>query len=103
MAVIPSDALNARSLRRAAGTLARREPRFAAILGRPGPPPLWAREPGFATLLFIILEQQVSLASARAAYDRVDARVGGVTPAALLDLSDAELRADGLPRDGPQY
>ena len=45
--------------------LARKEPYFRAVLSKYGPPPLWAREPGFATLLQIILEQQVSLASAR--------------------------------------
>ena len=103
MAVIPSDALNARSLRRAAGTLARREPRFAAILGRHGPPPLWAREPGFATLLFIILEQQVSLASARAAFRRLEATLGVVTPDGVLTLSDAQLKAAGFSRQKARY
>ena len=42
-----------------------RDPRLARIVADYGPPPLWAREPGFPTLLHIILEQQVSLASAR--------------------------------------
>ena len=37
-----------------------------AIVTRFGPPPLWARRPGFATLLRIVLEQQVSLSSAAA-------------------------------------
>src|SRR4051794_459620 len=36
-----------------------------------GPPPLWRRDPGFATLVHIILEQQVSLASARSTYDKL--------------------------------
>ena len=42
-----------------------RDPRLARIVADYGPPPLWAREPGFPTLVHIILEQQVSLASAR--------------------------------------
>ncbi len=41
-----------------------------------GLPEFWAREPGFPTLVLLILEQQVSLASAKAAYDRLAARIG---------------------------
>ena len=48
----------------AVAELAARDPDLAGIVARYGPPPLWDREPGFATLLHIILEQQVSLASA---------------------------------------
>ena len=40
-------------------------------MARNGPPPLWQRAQGFPTLVHIILEQQVSLASARAAYERL--------------------------------
>ena len=47
--------------------LAARDADLAEIVARHGPPPLWDREPGFPTLLHIVLEQQVSLASARAA------------------------------------
>src|SRR3712207_7093313 len=50
---------------------ARRDRGLGAIVRRHGPPPLWARPRGFATLLRIILEQQVSLASARAMYLRL--------------------------------
>ena len=49
--------------------LTRRDRRLRALVTRFGPPPLWARPAGFATLLRIILEQQVSLASAKALYD----------------------------------
>jgi DNA-3-methyladenine glycosylase II len=76
---------------------------LAAIVGQHGVPEFWARTPGFATLLLLILEQQVSLASARAAFNRVDARVGMVTPEALLGLSDAELREDGFSRQKTRY
>ena len=51
--------------------LTARDARLARIVAEYGPPPLWAREPGFPTLLRIILEQQVSLASAQAAFERL--------------------------------
>ena len=55
-----------------------------------GPPPLWARDASYATLVHLILEQQVSLASAAAAYDRLLARTGEpLKPAALLSLTAA--------------
>lgn len=58
-------------LREAARILAERDADLARIVAAFGPPPLWAREPGFPTLVHIILEQQVSLASAKAAYARL--------------------------------
>jgi DNA-3-methyladenine glycosylase II len=86
-----------------AAKLARKEPMFRAVLKAYGPPPLWAREPGFATLLHIILEQQVSLASAKACFDKLSSRVGAPTPKKLLKLTDAELRADGFSRQKALY
>jgi DNA-3-methyladenine glycosylase II len=88
--------LNQRSLRAAARALAGEDQSLAASVERFGPPPLWAREPGFATLVHLILEQQVSLASALAAFDRLTAALGVVTPVAFLRLTDAELRAIGF-------
>ena len=96
-------ALVERGFRRAAGELAARDTALAMIVERHGLPEFWARPPGFATLLLLILEQQVSLASARAAFGRVDARVGGVTPRRLLSLSDDELREDGFSRQKTRY
>ena len=87
----------------AVGRLATRDPDLAAIVDRHGRPRFWRREPGFATLVLIILEQQVSLASARAAFARLEARLGAVTPAGLLGLDDAALRADGLSRQKARY
>jgi DNA-3-methyladenine glycosylase II len=99
----PSRQLTEQGFKRSARALVASDPALGAIVERHGLPAFWARQPGFATLLLLILEQQVSLASAKAAYDRVDARVGGVTPAALLELSDAELRADGFSRQKTRY
>jgi DNA-3-methyladenine glycosylase II len=79
------------------------DPDLAEIVARFGPPPLWAREPGFPTLVLMILEQQVSLASARAAYDRLAAATGEITPASVLQLDDATLRTIGFSRQKTAY
>ena len=68
--------------------LAGRDEALADIFQRYGLPPLWSREPGFPTLIHIILEQQVSLASARAAFDRLGAAVTPLTPENFLTLDD---------------
>lgn len=79
------------------------DPDLAAIVDRHGLPPFWAREPGLATLVLLILEQQVSLASARAAYERMVGRLGELTPAGILASSDEELRTDGFSRQKARY
>lgn len=83
--------------------LAARDASFARIVEAHGVPAFWAREPGFATLVLLVLEQQVSLASARAAFDRLERRLGRVEPARLLEASDEELRADGFSRQKTRY
>jgi DNA-3-methyladenine glycosylase II len=55
-------------------------------------PPMWVRENSFATLILTILEQQVSLASAFAAFTKLKDKIELITPQALLKLSDEELR-----------
>jgi DNA-3-methyladenine glycosylase II len=97
------DSLTQESLSRGLRYLADRDPDLAQILGAVGPPPMWAREPGFPTLVLTILEQQVSLASARAAYDRVLAAVSPLTPGGFLELDDARLRAIGFSRQKTAY
>lgn len=76
---------------------------FAHILRAYGQPPLWAREPGFPTLIHIILEQQVSLASARAAFDRLCAAIVPLTPERFLTLDDVTLKAIGFSRQKMNY
>jgi DNA-3-methyladenine glycosylase II len=83
--------------------LAERDADLAAIVARYGTPPLWDREPGFATLLHIILEQQVSLASALAAFDRLRVAAAPLTPATFLTLTDADLLAIGFSRQKARY
>jgi DNA-3-methyladenine glycosylase II len=68
-----------------------------------GVPPLWDRPPGFATLLRIILEQQVSLASAKACFDKLAARLNEITPQGVISLSDTELKTIGFSRQKTAY
>jgi len=63
------------------------------IVEQYGYPPNWTRRACFETLIHIILEQQVSLASARAALNKLKDRIGTITPKKLLRLSDQELKA----------
>ena len=63
------------------------------IVRQYGYPPVWTRTSSFQTLIHIILEQQVSLASARAALNKLKARLGRITAKKLLALSDEELKA----------
>jgi len=95
--------LSERSLRRAARFLAERDPDLQRVYTEFGPPPLWARDEGFATLVYIILEQQVSLASAKAAYTRLVAATTPLTPERFLKLDDAALRAVGFSRQKTLY
>ena len=98
-----SKALNIKSLTTAAHRLSKSDKHLAVVLTRHGPPPLWDREPGFPTLMQIILEQQVSLASAKACYDRLCRRVGEVTPETILRSTDSQLKKDGFSRQKTSY
>lgn len=91
------------ALARAVRTLARAEPRFAHIVKRHGPPPLWPREPGFATLVLLMLEQQVSLAQGRAMFARIANATGTLTPAGVAKLGEDGLRALGVTRQKSAY
>jgi DNA-3-methyladenine glycosylase II len=68
-----------------------------------GAPPLWSREPGFSTLVYIILEQQVSLASARAAFQKLNLAVQPLTPETFLTLGDPQLKEIGFSRQKMGY
>jgi DNA-3-methyladenine glycosylase II len=76
---------------------------FAFIHDNYGPPPNWTRPPGFVSLAKIILEQQVSLASAKAHFMKLDAYLPGFTPANILLLSDEEMRACQISRQKASY
>jgi DNA-3-methyladenine glycosylase II len=73
--------------------LAKKDPHLKKIITIHGYPPMWKRKPNFETLIHIILEQQVSLASARSALNKLKEKIGVLIPENLLRLSDAEMRA----------
>src|SRR5690348_15274727 len=83
--------------------LAQRDPDLAVILRDFGPPPLWGRDPGFGTLVYIILEQQVSITSAKAAYTRLLSAVSPLTPERFLELDDLTLKRIGFSRQKIGY
>lgn len=92
-----------RAFKAAIAALVARDADLEKLVARDGEPPMWRRKPGFATLVHIILEQQVSLASAQAAFDRLNAAVPALSPAALLKLGDAELKEIGFSRQKTRY
>jgi DNA-3-methyladenine glycosylase II len=73
--------------------LALRDANLDRIFRTYGTPPLWKREANFATLIHIILEQQVSLASALSAFNKLKEKLGAITPESVLTLSDEELKS----------
>ncbi|MBV8119934.1 MAG: DNA-3-methyladenine glycosylase 2 family protein [Alphaproteobacteria bacterium] len=79
------------------------EPVFAAILAQAGPPRFRRRRNGFATLLHIILEQQVSIDAAAAMHRRLSDTCRPLTPEGFLALDDATLRACGFSRQKMGY
>jgi DNA-3-methyladenine glycosylase II len=87
----------------AARQLSERDGDVAAVIKNYGLPPLWTRDPGFPTLVYIILEQQVSLASARALYQRLQDAVRPFTPGRFLKLTEAEMRQLGFSRQKAHY
>jgi DNA-3-methyladenine glycosylase II len=64
---------------------------------------MWTKEPGFPTLVYLILEQQVSLASAKAAYDKLIAEVKQLTPGRFLKLDKRSLKRIGFSRQKTLY
>ena len=72
--------------------LAKKDIDLKLIIDTHGYPPVWKRIPNFETLIHIILEQQVSLASARSALNKLKEKIGSVTPNNVLLLTDAGLK-----------
>jgi DNA-3-methyladenine glycosylase II len=95
--------LNDQTLLNSVAHLCERDVELQIIVEQFGNPPLWAREPGFPTLIHIILEQQVSLASAKAAFTKLEKSAGKLTPERFLEFSDQELRGFGFSRQKTRY
>jgi DNA-3-methyladenine glycosylase II len=100
---MPSDQLTKTNLASAAQHLANRDKDLAAIFKAYGPPPLWSRKPGFSTLIRIILEQQVSLASAASMYKRLNEHIQPFAPERIIELGELHLKSLGLTRQKTAY
>ena len=98
-----SNSFTARSLRSRSNKLAILEPVFARILESYGYPPFWSREPTYETLVRIILEQQVSLASAKTTFDRIHAEIEVISPARVLNANENLLKSCGVSRQKVRY
>ena len=84
--------------------LAQADPALARVEGDLAPFAWRTRPGGYGGLVRMVLGQQVSVVSADATWARLVAACGGeVEPAALLGLSDAELRACGLSGQKSRY
>lgn len=84
---------NAVNFKQLCNKLAAKDKHLKAIIKQYGHPPMWTRPATFQSLILFILEQQVSLAAAYAAFKKLKERIGFVTPAKILALSDEELRS----------
>jgi DNA-3-methyladenine glycosylase II len=83
--------------------LALTDPHLDQIIKTHGYPPFWSRPNSFESLVHIILEQQVSLASALSALNKLKERVQEITPARVLLLTDEEMRACYVSRQKSSY
>ena len=95
--------LTEKSLALAARELAARDEMLGQIHAAHGDPPLWRRATGFQTLVHIILEQQVSLKSAKAMLVRLEAAIQPFAPERFIELGDAYLRGLGVTRQKSAY
>lgn len=83
--------------------LSRKDKHLRKIIREYGYPPMWTRPNTFQSLILSILEQQVSLASAYAAFKKLKEKTGTVTPTKILALTDDELRSCYFSRQKTVY
>lgn len=99
----PARTLTRQTLAEAATTLATRDKDLASILSTLGTPPMWSRRPGFTTLVRIVLEQQVSLLSARSMFERLTSNIQPFSPERFIELGESYLRSLGVTRQKAAY
>src|SRR5262245_16714347 len=95
--------LTSQTLAAAAADLAARDPHLGSIYKVHGVPPMWGRRPGFETLLRIVLEQQVSLVSARAMFARLNSNIEPFDAEGFISAGEARLRSLGVTRQKSHY
>jgi DNA-3-methyladenine glycosylase II len=99
----PKKKLDQDSLEQGIAFLCKKDPDLARIIKAFGNPPMWARQPGFPTLIHIILEQQVSLPSAKAAFTKLEQASGEISSQRFLQFTDSELKSFGFSRQKTRY
>lgn len=87
----------------AARDLAARDEILARILATHGAPPMWRRATGFTTLVHIILEQQVSLKSAKSMLRRLQTEIDPFTPERFVEVGESHFRGLGVTRQKSAY
>ena len=90
-------------MKQAIDHLANLEPVFQKIIDQYGQPKIPFRPQGFETLVLLILEQQVSIDSAKATFLKLKAKVFSIEPETLAILSDEDFRAVGVSRQKTSY
>jgi len=91
------------TLASAAAELASRDRHLGSTFKTLGVPPMWGRRPGFETLLRIVLEQQVSLISARAMFKRLKSNIEPFNAASFIAKGEPFLRSLGVTRQKAHY
>ena len=99
----PPRALTEATLAAGVRALASCDRDLAALVAKNGLPPMWARRPGFATLVHIVLEQQVSIVAARSLFRHVRNHLGGMTPRRVVERGVPGLHRLGLTRQKASY
>lgn len=97
------ETLNAESFQSAVKHLCERDRVLSDVVKTYGAPDFFQRPQGFPTLVYTILEQQVSLASAKATYRKLNDRLPDLSPETLLSLSDEEMLDVGFRRQKARY
>lgn len=91
-------------LHRHLGALRRRDPHIARAIKETGLPTPRGMDPGFATLIRIIVDQQVSTAAGAAIWRKLETAAGGsITPRSLHRLGEAGIRANGMSGQKTRY
>jgi len=97
------NSLNEKQLQKAVNVLSEVDVDLNNIVQKHGSPPLWYREEGYHSLVRIILEQQVSLKSAKATYDKLITKINPLTPQKFLEVSDSQLKRFGFSQQKSSY
>jgi DNA-3-methyladenine glycosylase II len=83
--------------------LSETEPIFKLIIEKYGLPEIPRRPQGFETLVLLILEQQVSIDSAKATFLKLKTKHPQFNPESLVSFSDEEFRSLGVSRQKTSY